>query len=273
MSFPERELERLLDAERATEARAPAQLMERMLADIQASVAATPAMDPSSRAVASKLGVTGGGAVKAFLVAGAVALGGMAAFQQLRPVFLSRTPAPVPAHPSNQEEVGRSAAALKAESVESPGQSHSVLASSNAALSASPASGAEPSTVNFPSPRPARRVSRTPAFVPLPAGPQEPQSAAEDTIQAELSLLDAARSSLLEGQPGSALERLAEHRAQFKQATFAEERDGLEVQALQASGRINEAIRAAKRFLAEHPRSLHRPSVERVLEGLAVTRQ
>jgi hypothetical protein len=107
--------------------------------------------------------------------------------------------------------------------------------------------------------RPAAPVRSVPA--PLAAepavepAPVEPVAAAPSTLAEEVRLLSSAQRALNEGDPTTALARLAEHGRRFPAGTMAEERDAARALALCRAGRRDEAQAAAARFLADRPTS------------------
>ena len=107
--------------------------------------------------------------------------------------------------------------------------------------------------------RPAAHVRSAPAPVaaetavePVPA---ELVAAAPSTLAEEVRLLSSAQRALNEGDPTTALARLAEHGRRFPSGTMAEERDAARALALCRAGRREEAQAAAARFLADRPTS------------------
>lgn len=99
--------------------------------------------------------------------------------------------------------------------------------------------------------------------------PPSPAAAEADrpipTLAAERRLVDLARAALAQGRHEPALSALATHRRRFRDGSLAEERDALEVEALAAAGRREEASRAATEFERAHPESLYRARVRSVL--------
>lgn len=93
---------------------------------------------------------------------------------------------------------------------------------------------------------------RTPAKKrPTPKDP-EPEDD-DDSLMAELGLLQRTRKALRSGRPEEALEAAAQHRREFPNGRLAEERDATEVSALCALGRGDEARRKAAAFERAHP--------------------
>jgi hypothetical protein len=91
--------------------------------------------------------------------------------------------------------------------------------------------------------------------------------AAEPTIDAEIVAIDAARGALTSGHASEALARVQQYRSGFAAPHFADEADALEVQALAALGRGEEARHKAKRFLEEHAQS---PYAQRVRSAVGL---
>jgi len=75
----------------------------------------------------------------------------------------------------------------------------------------------------------------------------------DDSLVAELALLQRTRKALRDGRPSDALEAAAQHRREFPSGRLAEERDATEVSALCALGRADEARRKASAFERAHP--------------------
>ncbi|APR82269.1 putative secreted protein [Minicystis rosea] len=116
---------------------------------------------------------------------------------------------------------------------------------------AAPAIRASASTPPF-----ASAASTTPRHVASAAA--EP---ADRGLEAETDLLRRAQAELRAGRPGSALQALDEHDADFKGGVLHEERRAERILALCAMGRTDDARAEAQRFLAAFPRS---PMAERV---------
>lgn len=87
----------------------------------------------------------------------------------------------------------------------------------------------------------------------------------ESTLPREREIVDVARAALVRNRPADALSALERHRAQFPAGQLAEERDALIVQALERSGRADDAAVAASRFHAQYPRSLFTSAVDAAL--------
>ncbi|MBL8678736.1 MAG: hypothetical protein JNK05_06205 [Myxococcales bacterium] len=85
---------------------------------------------------------------------------------------------------------------------------------------------------------------------------------AQDTLVEEQRLLDRARGALASGDHDGARSALARHRQRFSRGQLSMERDALEVRALLAAGRADEARAAASRFASRWPTSPLRSAVE-----------
>ena len=101
----------------------------------------------------------------------------------------------------------------------------------------------------------ARPVVEPATLEPAPAVPVEPAAATPSSLAEEVRLLAGAQRALNDGDPITALARLAEHGRRFPSGTMAEERDAARALALCRAGRRQEAQAAAARFLAERPTS------------------
>jgi hypothetical protein len=162
---------------------------------------------------------------------------------------------------------------------ESPTTRTSAVAHAPSAALAAPQSPAEPGAAiaNAPSPN-ARSVRATsspagaeapptpetitssPSPAAIPSGPSTNPAAASE-VEAEIALLGAARTALLENRPGDALAALERHAARFPNGTLAEDRAAERVFALCALGRVEAAREEATSFLATRPRSPHVGSI------------
>ncbi|AKU94849.1 hypothetical protein AKJ09_01513 [Labilithrix luteola] len=87
------------------------------------------------------------------------------------------------------------------------------------------------------------------------------------TLEDELRAVDVTRASFVERQPALTLERVQAYRRRFPKGNFQDEIDALEIQALAALGRTDEAQSKATRFLAERPAS---PYAQRVRSAVFV---
>lgn len=87
------------------------------------------------------------------------------------------------------------------------------------------------------------------------------------SIDVELGMIDAARGALAAGRPAETLARVDGYRSAFSGPHFADEADALEVQALAALGRIDEARSKAEVFLAARGQS---PAARRVRSSVGI---
>ena len=83
----------------------------------------------------------------------------------------------------------------------------------------------------------------------------------------ERALLDLARASAAQGEPGQVLERVAEHTAQFPHGHLTEEREALAIRALLALGRESEARERAQAFRSAYPNSFLTPVIDSALSA------
>jgi hypothetical protein len=97
-----------------------------------------------------------------------------------------------------------------------------------------------------------------------PTTPRRSVTAALADLEAEQTLIDAARAALARGNAEQATELLSRHRARFPGGALREEREGLEVLALVRVDR-EEAERSAERFVRRYPDSVLVPAIERAL--------
>ena len=79
----------------------------------------------------------------------------------------------------------------------------------------------------------------------------------EDSVAAEMRLLDTARKQIAEGQPQAALGTLDRYRAGHPMGVLSQEAAVVRIEALLASGRRDEARALARTFFDEHPASPH----------------
>jgi hypothetical protein len=100
-----------------------------------------------------------------------------------------------------------------------------------------------PATVRVP---PAR--STGPAKSPVTVAPGA-------SLREERSLLDAARTAIVRGEPDAALVATAAHEARFPQGALAEERDALRIRALARLGRSDDARALLATMRAKYPHS------------------
>lgn len=107
----------------------------------------------------------------------------------------------------------------------------------------------------------ALRRPESKAPTPVPVAPEVVASG----TNVERQLIEGARTALVRRDASSALQTLAKLRQDFPGGQLIEERDSLEVQALQQAGREDDAKASAKVFLDRYPRSVFGPSMEAVL--------
>lgn len=86
-------------------------------------------------------------------------------------------------------------------------------------------------------------------------------------LAAERALLDVASSALARGMPDEALEAVERHARDYPRGILVEEREAVEVKALVASGRTDEAKARATSFRARYPKSLLLSAVEAAAFG------
>ena len=103
-------------------------------------------------------------------------------------------------------------------------------------------------------------VSPQPQFEPEP-GPEITTPEPPSALSAETELLAAAQRALNSDAPARALALLDRHRVQFTDGLLTPERDAARILALCALGRVDQAQRARKQFLRDHPDSPHRSRI------------
>ncbi len=113
--------------------------------------------------------------------------------------------------------------------------------------------------------KPVRRTTQAkpPPPEPPPPVPPPPTTTPEERasrLAAERALIGAARVSLKSGDAASCLSSLEEHRAQFKDALLAEEREALVVMCFARGGDAS-ARAKAEAFFATYPNSVHKQAV------------
>lgn len=121
-----------------------------------------------------------------------------------------------------------------------------------------------------PEPAPAPATSSSTAIaatVPTPSARLTPHKAAPIHATATMNLaeqralLDTARAAFMHGDAEATLRTLAEHSRRFPKSMLEEERAALEIKALAAAGRREQASVKAARFKAQFPQSVLLPSV------------
>lgn len=102
-----------------------------------------------------------------------------------------------------------------------------------------------------------------PRIAPSAAATHAPTAAANastpdgDTLGEELALVRAAQGAMRDGRAGDALRSLAAHRARFPSGALRDERMTLEVLALCAGGRVDEAKAIRRQLMTVSPGSSH----------------
>ena len=94
-----------------------------------------------------------------------------------------------------------------------------------------------------------------------------PRPAPAPNIDAEIAAIDAARAALTTERSAEALTRVETYRRTFAAPHFTDEADAIEVQALAALGRKDEARSKADEFLTRHARS---PYAQRVRSAVGM---
>lgn len=113
----------------------------------------------------------------------------------------------------------------------------------------------------------APRAERRPQAVASAAQGAPEATPETPSLEDELRAVDATRASFVEHQPALTLDRVQAYRRRFPKGSFQDEIDALEIQALAALGRRDEAQSKATRFLAERPAS---PYTQRVRSAVFV---
>lgn len=118
-----------------------------------------------------------------------------------------------------------------------------------------------------PSTTPAVELARPRAVRPAPRDTERAETpAAPNQAPTELTLLREAR-QLATSQPARALELCEVHRRTYPTGVLSEERAAIEIEALVALGRRDEAARRAEAFLRRHPTSAHRARIDALLRA------
>jgi len=131
----------------------------------------------------------------------------------------------------------------------------------SAAPSPSPATISVSDLPSAAIPAPRLKPQTASAEPPAATAAVRPSSAAAPTLEDELKAVDEARAAFVGHDPALALERVTSYRRRFPAGHFMDETEALEIQALVALGRKEEARSRAGRFLALHPES---PYAQRV---------
>jgi hypothetical protein len=92
-------------------------------------------------------------------------------------------------------------------------------------------------------------------------------SSSFDTLAAERTVLDRARSALLRRDGAAALTALRSHQRSFPRGQLLEERESMRVQALALVRDADTVSAAAERFKHRFPRSMFLPAVEQAAEA------
>ncbi len=100
---------------------------------------------------------------------------------------------------------------------------------------------------------------------PSIARPGNPGGSLDTSLARERGLIERARAKLRTGHPEVALGILREHRRAFPQGILVEERLGLQVQALAASGDMKTAEQLARDFRTRFPQSPLQPAIDAAL--------
>jgi len=103
----------------------------------------------------------------------------------------------------------------------------------------------------------------------LPPTRALPPGRRSSALASEIALLDAARRSLLEGDPAGALARLDRHAREFAGGQLTREAAVLRIEALAKRGDSRGASAAARQFLKAYPDSPHADQIEAAAGSLA----
>jgi hypothetical protein len=134
-----------------------------------------------------------------------------------------------------------------------PGVEHAVAPASSA-----------PTTETTAIAIPSLRVDELPAASSSVARPpstrasserRKPGALPEAALEDELQNIYAAQAALTANRPAVTLDLVARYRSSFRAPRFSDEADALEVQALMALGRRDEATTKAERFIVTYPDS------------------
>lgn len=87
-------------------------------------------------------------------------------------------------------------------------------------------------------------------------------------LATERRILDEARARLVQGDAARALGQLQRHRERFPKGLLAEERDAMQIEALAAQGRRDQARAAAAAFRTRSPNSLFIPTIESAIGAI-----
>ena len=103
---------------------------------------------------------------------------------------------------------------------------------------------------------------------PAPAAAREPtRHAARDTLLGESKLLSAARADFVRGDLRGAQRALDRLVRTYPRGVLVQEREVLRIDVLFANGKVEQARRRARAFVAAHPGSPHAAALRNILEG------
>ena len=233
MSLTPKDIEAMLQAERSSLARPPAQLIERMLSNITASATAAPA---SLAAKKTALQTIASAAPVKWLAVAVLSIG-------TATIAYSVFTAPAPKPPPPLQPVEHAVAPPPAPHVE-------------------PLEGPLPAPPQLPAVRPPAAI-RQPAVTKPEVQPHP--AVVEHDSALELELLERARTSIQAGRGEEALPWLSEHQQRFPESVYIEERDSLAILGLLQAKRADEAQAQSDHFFRVFPRSIHRTAIEKAL--------
>jgi hypothetical protein len=125
-----------------------------------------------------------------------------------------------------------------------------------------PPASAPPPIPDAPQAAPATSVAPS---APTPTSSNAPPG---NSLTAERTLLDVARSAFGRGEGDAALAALARHEKLFPNGQLAEEREALVVRSLVLTQRVDQARARAARFRKRYPASVMLPAVEAAVGGV-----
>lgn len=178
---------------------------------------------------------------------------------------------PAPSAPAPASTFTSASASMSPESARAAGVATSALVPASNDTNATDTSPAATLRVeDLPSavvdPQGARRRAEPPARAAK--GTTGAASASPELVD-EIAIIDQARGALAAHRPADTLAQLKGYRTTFTSPHFSEEADALEIQALAAIGRTDEARRKAEQFLAMHAQS---PYAQRVRSAAGIER-
>lgn len=238
-------IEELLSAERPVPSPPPG-ASARVWARVEGSLGPGAAV-----AVAGGAAAGGAGALKLVLLLAAVGLIGGVTWSLVAPEPSERGALRVPEPPA--------AASLPAPAPPPPAAPAGPEAPARPATAPERPPAIAPAPPSSEPPEPARRPSGRAAAGGAAASARGPGDEASPGggLAAEVALIDAARASLVAGDPRAAWATLEQHARAFPSGQLAEERELLRVRALRALGRVEAAKEAAAAFRARYPKSMH----------------